>query len=120
MPPEVAMAEFRIVVPKLNVETRARGEAAARPALDHIGVSAHEAAVARFKLKMADDGSPPCSAIHTGVIAVSGTGAPALGKFQPVVVLALYGETPNGVEWGSMDIVCVPGAEQGNERANEQ
>jgi len=58
------MAEFRIVVPKLNVETRARGEATARPALDHVGVSAHEAAVARFNLKMADDGSPPCCDQH--------------------------------------------------------
>ncbi len=57
MPPEVTMADFRIVVPKLNLETRPRGEAAARPALDHVGVSAHKAAVARFKLKMADDGS---------------------------------------------------------------
>jgi len=38
------------------------------------------------------------SSVYAGVIAFARTGDPALGEFQPGVILASYGETPDEVE----------------------
>jgi len=35
---------------------------------------------------------------NAGAIAFARTGDPALGEFQPAIILARYGETPNEVE----------------------